>query len=209
MVTRMPRMSQSLWPLRLQELLHLLDGAVCSERPRRCRSAQRSPTSASRSGMLRSVKMPGLDGATFQFLPCARRRHRRAALRPNRVRRGKRRAVAVPAGVDVDAAAVDQSWLNSCVSVSGARRTKSAPTAVANRAAAPMVVLPSSGTTMWKPFEPVVLTHDGQAELLQQIAQADRCRPHLGGVVAGRIEIEHAEVRASRGPAAATSTRAA
>ena len=62
---------------------------------------------------------------------------------------------------------------------------------------------------MWKPFEPDVLIHEGSAELLEQIAQADRGGAHRCGIVFGRIEIEHAEIGVIAGGASVTSRRAA
>src|SRR5262249_52732395 len=50
-------------------------------------------------------KRSRLDAAALHFLPGARRRHRRAWLRPHGVRGGERRAVTVPAGVQQNAIA--------------------------------------------------------------------------------------------------------
>ena len=84
--------------------------------------------------------------------------------------------------------------LNSSVRCSGSRSANTRPTALAKCATSPIGVLPSIGTTMWKPFEPVVLIQVGRsaprADREAPSGPADRC-----GIVGRRIEIEHAEVR--------------
>ena len=76
---------------------------------------------------------------------------------------------------------------------------------MAKRSTSLVLALPSSGTMMWNPFEPEVLTHDGRPSLLEQIAKAERRAAHRIGIVTRRIEIEHADVRVieirhARGP---------
>ena len=85
--------------------------------------------------------------------------------------------------------------LNSCVRCSGRARPARAPTAWANRATSPMSALPSSGTTMWKPFDRGLHPARQARARRADRAAASAAARSTSGIVLGRIEIEDADVR--------------
>ena len=114
----------------------------------------------------RSALVPRLD-----LLPRARRRHRRAALRAHGVGGGERRAVAVAAGVDVDAAAAVglAELLRQVLRIALSRAA--CPTACANRATSPISALAVERHDDVKALRAGRLDPARQAELVEQIAQ--------------------------------------
>ncbi len=102
----------------------------------------------------------GRDGAAFDLCPCAWRRHRRSGLRAHGVRGGERRAIAVAPGIDQ----------NAVPSIGFAEFLRQAPRIPLHENRAHFVREPGDlagvrfaveRETMWKPFEPEVLTQLG------------------------------------------------
>ena len=129
------------------------------------------PPSRCRSAMLRSVNVCGPTLPRVDLLPRARRRDRRAGFGPHRVGRRERRAVAVAAGVDVDApAAIGLAELLREVRRDRARPA-ARPTACANRATSPNRRLAVERDDDVKALRAGCLHPARQAELGEQIAQ--------------------------------------
>ena len=160
----------------------------------RSMSAQRSPAFLIRAGMLRRLKVSGRDLAFLDLLPRARRRHRCAALRANGVCRGERRAVAVAAGVDVDAAlAIDLGEFLRQV-IGGVRHEDAADRVRESRNVAHLRLAVERHDDV-EALRAGGLHPRRQPELIEQVAKADRRGANGVDIIGGRIEIEDADVR--------------
>ena len=129
--------------------------------------------------------------ALLDLAPGAGRRHRGAGL--GRTVYGAAN-VAPPVTSGVDQMRPPRSaLLNSCVSSSGCAPPgcRDASANAANRRTSRRR---RACATMWKPFEPEVFTQLVTPVLEQQIAQHQRRLAQHLGLVAGRVEIEHAQV---------------
>ncbi len=165
-----------------------------SDRPCSCMSDHRSPTSATRPAIVRSVNVCGPTLAAFELLPRARRGHRRARLRAHGVGRGERRAVAVAAGVDEDApAAVGLAeLLREALRI--ALDEKRADGVCEPRRPRRSRPCRRAATTMWNPFEPDVFTQLVRPSSARRSRSASAAARSTSGSSSDGIEVEDADV---------------
>ena len=143
-------------------LLRSCSTAFRSERPRLLISAHTSPTDSIRSAIVRSVNVRGPTAP--RSISCHVHGADTGAPRfgPHGVGGGKRRAVAVAAGIDQDAPAAIglAEFLREVLRI--ALHELRADAVGETARPRPKSDFPSSGTTMWKPLEPDVFTQLGR-----------------------------------------------